>query len=57
MHNLSAVHFVKYHYMFSQDKRQSSKKNNKYQLLYPYGVPPDDGLKIRPKHVEVDEIY
>jgi hypothetical protein len=26
--------------------------------LYPYGVPPDDGLQIRPKHVEVfDEIY
>ena len=22
----------------------SSKKNNKYQLLYPYGAPPDDGL-------------
>jgi fructose-1,6-bisphosphatase len=28
----------------SQDKRQSANKNNKYQLLYPYGVPPDDGL-------------
>jgi len=25
-------------------QQQSSKKNNKYQLLYPYGVPPDDGL-------------
>jgi hypothetical protein len=28
----------------SHDKRQSSQKNNKYQLLYTYGVPPDDGL-------------
>jgi hypothetical protein len=28
----------------SQDNRQPSTKNNKYQLLYPYGVPPDDGL-------------
>jgi hypothetical protein len=28
----------------SQDNRQLSKKNSKYQLLYPYGVPPDDGL-------------
>jgi len=26
------------------DNRQVSKKNNKYQYLYPYGVPPDDGL-------------
>jgi len=22
-------------------------------MLYPYGVPPDDGLYKRPKHVEV----
>jgi len=28
----------------TQDNRQVSKKNNRYQLLYPYGVPPDDGL-------------
>ena len=28
----------------TQPEQQSSKKNNKYQLLYPYGVPPDDGL-------------
>ena len=42
----------------SQDNRHSSKENNKYQLLYPNGVPPDDGLYIRPKHVEVfEEIY
>jgi hypothetical protein len=41
-----------------QDNRQSSKKNNKYQFLYPYGVPPGDGLLIRPKHVEVfGEMY
>jgi len=28
----------------NQDNKQSSKKNNKYQLLYPYSLPPDDGL-------------
>jgi len=27
-----------------QDSKQSSKKNNKYQLLYAYSVPPDDRL-------------
>jgi len=44
--------------MSVQDNGQSSKKNIKYQLLYTYGVVPDDGLQIRPKHVEVfDEIY
>ena len=25
------------------DGRQLAKKNNKYQLLYTYGLPPDDG--------------
>ena len=29
--------------------------NNKYQLFYPYGVPPDDLLQIGPKHTEVFE--
>jgi hypothetical protein len=44
--------------LFFSDNRQSSKKNNKYQLLYPYGVPPDDGIQKHLKHVEVfDEIY
>jgi hypothetical protein len=33
---------------------QSTKKHNTYQLLYIYSVPPDDGLQICPKHVEVD---
>jgi hypothetical protein len=33
---------------------QSTKKHNTYQLLYIYSIPPDDGLKICPKHVEVD---
>jgi hypothetical protein len=42
----------------SQDNRQSSKQNNQSQLLYPYGVHPDDGLQIGPKYVEIfDEIY
>jgi hypothetical protein len=34
--------------------RQSTDKHNMYQLLYIYSIPPDDGLQICPKHVEVD---
>jgi hypothetical protein len=36
--------------------RQSTKTHNTYQLLYSYiySIPPDDGLQIYPKHVEVD---
>ena len=30
------------------------KKQNTYQLLYMYSIPPDDGQQICPKHVEVD---
>jgi hypothetical protein len=33
---------------------QSTKKHNTYQLLYIYSIPPDDGLQICPKRVEVD---
>jgi len=40
------------------ESNQDNRQYNKYQLLYPYGVPPDDGLYIRPKHVKMfDEIY
>jgi len=35
-------------------KRQSTKKHNTYQLLCIYSAPPDDGLQICPKHVEVE---
>jgi len=38
----------------NQANRQSTKKWNTYQLLYTYSIPPDDGLQICPKHVEVD---
>jgi hypothetical protein len=34
--------------------RQSTKKRNTYKLLYIHSIPPDDGLQICPKHVEVD---
>jgi hypothetical protein len=34
--------------------RQSTEKHNTYQLLYIYSIPPDDGLQICLKHVEVD---
>jgi len=34
--------------------RQSTEQHNTYQLLYIYSIPPDDGLQICPKHVEVD---
>jgi len=33
---------------------QSTERNNKYQLLYIYSIPPDDGLRIFPKYVEVE---
>ena len=36
----------------SQYNRQPSKKNTKHRL-YSHGVPPDDGLQMRSKHVEV----
>jgi len=29
-------------------------KHNTYRLLYIYSIPPDDGLQICPKHVEVE---
>ena len=32
--------------------RQSTGKHNKYHLLYTHSIPPDDGLKMCPKHVE-----
>ena len=38
----------------NQANRQSIEKQNTYQFLYTYSVPPDDGLQILPKHVEVD---
>ena len=38
----------------NQANRHSTKKHNTYQLLYTYSIPPDDGLQICPKHVEVD---
>jgi hypothetical protein len=34
--------------------RRSTEKHNTYQLLYIYSIPPDDGLQICPKHVEVE---
>ena len=34
--------------------RQSTEKHNTYHLLYMYSIPPDNGLRICPKHVEVD---
>jgi hypothetical protein len=35
-------------------KLKSTKKNNKYQLLYIQSVPTDDGLWMRSKYIEVD---
>jgi len=40
----------------NQDNRQSSKKNNKCQLLYTYCCTSWWWTWICPKHVEVDEI-
>jgi len=39
---------------FGPTNRQLTKKPNTYQLLYIYSIPPDDGLQVCPKHVEVD---
>ena len=38
---------------------QSTKKHNMCQLLYIhiYSIPPNDGLQICPKHVEVDLMF
>jgi hypothetical protein len=38
----------------SPANRQSTALHNTYQLLYIYSIPPDDGLQVRSKHVEVD---
>ena len=35
-------------------KRQATEKHNMYQLLYIYSIPPDEGLHICAKRVEVD---
>jgi len=34
--------------------RHSTEQHNTCQLLYIYSIPPDDGLQICPKHIEVD---
>ena len=34
--------------------RQPTEQYNTYHLLYIYSIPPDDGLQICPKHVQVD---
>ena len=34
--------------------RQFTEKQNTYQLLYIYTIPPDDGLQICPKNVVVE---
>jgi len=39
--------------VFWPDDKHSTEKQNTYQLLYIYSIPPDDGLQIRPKRVEV----
>jgi len=56
------IYIYIYIYIYTHNKQfhpnlanqQSTKKHNMYQLLYLYSIPPDDGLKICPKHVEVD---
>jgi len=34
--------------------RQSTENHNTYQLLYIYSIPPNGGLQICPKHVEIE---
>jgi len=42
--------------LLAMANRQSTKKHNTNQLLYiyKYSIPPDDGLQICPKYIEVD---
>jgi hypothetical protein len=60
MHYFSSVYFVNQPlhvsgiFVANLANRQSTKKGQQYQLLYIYSTPPDNGLKIFPKHVEVD---
>jgi hypothetical protein len=53
MHCLSSVYLISPVHP-NPTNRQSTKKHNTYQLLYINSIPPDDGLQICPKHVEVD---
>jgi hypothetical protein len=41
-------------YLTLSNFKQPSFQHSKYQLLCIYNIPPDDGLQICPKHVEVD---
>jgi len=64
MHYLPSVYFVTqplhafqltlYWPGWNPANRESTENHNTYQLLYTYSIPPDDGLQIRPRHVEVD---
>jgi len=44
-------------YMIGWTTDSHLKKDNKYQLLYTYGCTSWWWALIRPKHVEIDEIY
>ena len=57
MHYLSSVYFVNqplHEFHPNPPNRESIENHNTYQLLYIYSIPPDDGLQICLKHVEVD---
>jgi hypothetical protein len=58
MHNLSSVYFVNQPLQVSGIfvAHHQEEKHNTYQLLYIhiYSIPPDDGLQICLKHVEID---
>jgi len=69
MHYLSSVYFLNQpphvsaifvvHHQESHlnpANRVSTEKRNTYQLLYINSIPPDEGLQICRKRVEVDEI-
>ena len=53
MHSLSYVYFVNQPLHVSGIFVAHHQEYSTYQLLYIYGVPPDDGLQLCPKHVEV----
>jgi len=46
--------FISSFNLYMLASRESAEKHNTYQLLYISNTPPNDGLQICPKHVEVD---
>jgi len=51
---IGAVAGLRWNFHLNSANRQSDAKHSTYRLLFIYSIPPDDGLQICPKHVQVD---